>query len=253
MKIVSNKKILRQLESFQAELDRQKVAIEQIHNKTNEVLWGETFNSTICNSAWLLDKSFSPGRWAVGYPYLYILYRVLNEIKPKNILELGLGESTRMIAQYASSHNDAKHIVVEQENQWIDFFSNSNHLSKKTELIHLPAAERVFLEEERALIYEDFASTVGGSKYDFISIDGPGPSRSTLYARIDLLELIPNSISDSFCILFDDLDLEKCARTFRLVQEKFDDSGIDFSVGYYEGDKRVGIICSTDNKYLCSL
>ncbi len=62
-----------------------------------EILWAEIFRSVTDKSTWLKNRSFAPGRWALGYPALYILYRILNEMKPKSILELGLGQSTRMI------------------------------------------------------------------------------------------------------------------------------------------------------------
>lgn len=67
-----------------------------------EIRWGQIYNSTIAGSEWLKDQSVSPGRWAVGYNYLYILYRILNDVKPTNILELGLGQSTKLMAQYAA-------------------------------------------------------------------------------------------------------------------------------------------------------
>ena len=38
----------------------------------------------------LINLSFSPGRGAIGYPVMYVLYRVLNEFKPTSILELGI-------------------------------------------------------------------------------------------------------------------------------------------------------------------
>ena len=75
--------------------------LKDLKGRQSEVLWGEIFRDTIVNSIWLKDKSFSPGRWAAGYPFLYALYRVLDEARPKRILELGLGQTTRMIGQYA--------------------------------------------------------------------------------------------------------------------------------------------------------
>ena len=43
-----------------------------------EILWAQIFNNTISSSAWLKDASFSPGRAAVGYPFLYACYRILD-------------------------------------------------------------------------------------------------------------------------------------------------------------------------------
>ena len=78
---------------------------------SDEILWAEIFHDASSNSTWLHDKAFSAGRWAVGYQYLYSVYRILDEVKPKNILELGLGQSTRLLGQYASENVDVSHTV----------------------------------------------------------------------------------------------------------------------------------------------
>lgn len=77
-------------------------ALDELTGINREILWANAFHDTIIDSEWLKSKTFSPGRWGVGYQYLYVLYRVLNEIKPRNILELGMGQTTRMIGQYAA-------------------------------------------------------------------------------------------------------------------------------------------------------
>lgn len=46
-------------------------SIQEVKGINKEILWGEIFNNTVSNSDWLTDRSFSPGRWAVGYQYLY--------------------------------------------------------------------------------------------------------------------------------------------------------------------------------------
>ena len=68
-------------------------SIQEVKGINKEILWGEIFNNTVSNSDWLTDRSFSPGRWAVGYQYLYSVYRILDIIKPQSILELGLGKA----------------------------------------------------------------------------------------------------------------------------------------------------------------
>src|SRR5690554_7298280 len=69
-------------------------------DKNNKILqelnWSNVFNNTISDSEWFKNKSISPGRSAVGYPLLYVLYRILNDVKPLNILEFGLGQSTKI-------------------------------------------------------------------------------------------------------------------------------------------------------------
>ena len=50
-----------------------------------------------------------PGRWAaVGFPYLYVMYRVLNEVRPEMLLEIGTGQTTKMIWIYLRWNADAE-------------------------------------------------------------------------------------------------------------------------------------------------
>ena len=104
---------------------------------TNEIMWACIFNNAIDTETWLKNKSFYPGRWAIGYPVLYVLYRILNEVKPKSILELGLGQSTKMITQYAAAYEDVKHYVVEHDDEWIHFFERDTAVSANTEIVKL--------------------------------------------------------------------------------------------------------------------
>ena len=69
------------------ELKNISLQTSQIKKQTSEAVWAHIFHDTIVESTWLKDKTFSPGRWAVGYPYLYVMYRILNEVHPKRILE----------------------------------------------------------------------------------------------------------------------------------------------------------------------
>ena len=80
------------------------------------------FRDTIQDSEWLRYKNFSPGGWAVDYGVLYTLYRVLNDMKPKNIIEFGLGQSSKMFHQYGAYYRDTKIITCEHNNDWISFF-----------------------------------------------------------------------------------------------------------------------------------
>ncbi len=64
-------------------LKKQSLRLDQLYNMTDwdikvssKTMWAEIYNDTTEGSDWLTDTSFSPGRWAVGYQYLYVLYRI---------------------------------------------------------------------------------------------------------------------------------------------------------------------------------
>ena len=234
-----------------AEKARRQAADSARH--ASEAVWAQIFNNTISESLWLKDKTFSPGRWAVGYPYLYVMYRVLNETRPKRILELGLGQSTRMIAQYAAAFQDVEHIVVEQDKTWTEFFAQNTSLSPRTKIVHLPVVETNYLDDGRTLVYQDFEELCEGKKFDLVSSDGPAHSQSHKYRRVELVKLIPDHLADSFCIILDDFDVQECKNMWAVAKETFSRLNIPYGEGIYRGDKDVSMFTSINQKFLCSM
>ncbi|HBI61248.1 MAG TPA: hypothetical protein DDY31_08570 [Lachnospiraceae bacterium] len=219
----------------------------------DEIIWAEIFNNVISNSSWLTNKSFSAGRWAVGYQYLYVVYRILNEVRPKNILELGLGQSTRLFGQYAASDVEVQHIVVEHDPTWIQFFQQDFQLPSNSTIIQLEREYRVFREDDHVLAFKNFKETFVGEKFDFISIDAPLGGEAVIYARVDILELLPDVLADSFIIVVDDFNRQGEKNTVAVLEEILQENGILYVKGVYAGKKDCIVICSEDLKYVKSM
>ena len=224
---------------------------------SREILWSEIFNNTIIGCEWLKDVPFSPGRWAVGYSYLYVLFRILREIEPKRILELGLGQSTRMIGSYCSLHSDVKHIVVEHDENWSKFFIKSGKMSGQTELMHLDTEMVSFSPAGHPVrAYADFTKIFHNQKFELILIDAPIGGDMKELARIDVLQILPNCLADSFVILIDDTERIGEQGTVKLMKEKLNAAGVLFDISSrwrYAGEKDMILICSPDNSFLCTM
>ena len=227
--------------------------VKRCKGYASETVWAEIFNNVISDSRWLQNTSFSAGRWAVGYQFLYVMYRVLNEIRPQHILELGLGQSTRMIGQYASSHEQVEHFVVEHDLEWIDFFSRDFILSERSKIIKLDREMIPFKEAEAVRVFKGFEEQFSGRKFDFISIDAPFGGDMKQYARIDVLKMLPGCLADSFIIMIDDTERPGETNTVNAMKEQLKQSGITFAVGRYSGNKDCTVICSNDLKFVCSM
>ena len=219
----------------------------------SEAVWAEIYNSTITKSRWLKDKAFSPGRWAVGYPYLYVIYRILNEVQPQNILELGLGQSTKMIGQYTSYYKGVHHQVVEHDPEWIDFFKKNYSLSERTKLIQLNREFVSYKEAEKVRVFKDFSQTFKGQKFDFISIDAPLGGDMKEYARIDVLQMIPACLAEDFIIMIDDCERSGEKRTVMEMERVLQENQILYRKGKYSGKKDCIVIASNVLKFVCSM
>ena len=234
-----------------AEKARRQAADSARH--ASEAVWAQIFNNTISESLWLKDKTFSPGRWAVGYPYLYVMYRVLNETRPKRILELGLGQSTRMIAQYAAAFQDVEHIVVEHDPEWVEFFCNDFPLPKNTRVVMLEREMVPYKDADVVRVFKGFKETFQGQKFDFISVDAPLGADMKQYSRIDVLNLIPDGLNENFVIMVDDCNRVGETNTVKEIQGKMSEYQIDHQLGRYSGDKTSVLICPPRMGFLCSM
>ena len=234
---------------FRNESSRQ---IEVTQRKANEMIWAQVFNNSITCSEWLKNTSFSPGRWAAGYPFLFILYQVLSGTRPEKILELGLGQTTKMITQYAGYYK-YDHDVVEHDNSWIEHCKNIFELHEKTSVHLLDLEQRPYLNDQNVTTYKGFAEKFADKQYGLILIDGPFGGHEDIYARVDIMDILPNCLEKSFVILIDDYNRVCEKQMAELLKQAMFQHNIAFESGVYSGIKDTLIITSLNNHFFCSM
>ena len=214
----------------------------------SEQYWAHVYHDTILNSAWLNDKTVSPGRWAISYIVLYVLYRILNEIHPSSILECGLGQSSKLTMQYARANN-ANLMIFENNPEWLKFFEKQvPYASEYTTILDAEMVTIVPPHESRT--YHGFKQTIGSTKFNLVMIDGPLGSKH--YSRPQILDVVDN-LADSFVIMLDDMNRIGEQETWGVLKEKLVARGIKFVEKIYSSDKDLGVICSPDLEFLTSL
>lgn len=220
---------------------------------SKESVWAHVFNNTVANSSWLVRKSFSPGRWGVGYAYLYVLYRVLNEVHPRHILDLGLGQTSRMIAQYAAAHPDVEHVVVESSSEWIAFFQRDFQLPSNSRVIQADYAIEDYLGKCAVRVFKDLEKKLEGGRFDLVSIDAPIGGDMKCLSRVDLHRIAPKALADEFVVLMDDTErkpeMDSMIELHRILLE----AGISCSYATYDGMKECMVLASDSLKYLLTL
>lgn len=249
----SLQRILLKIEGNASEIVKLKSGLNDNSGYCKEILWAEIFESAAKNSLWLSDKTFSPGRWAVGYQFLYVMYRVLNEASPQNILELGLGQSTRMIAQYAMEHEGVEHIVVEDNQDWVSFFTGSFTMPSCSKIEMCETEMVPFQNAEQVRVYKGLKEKLKGRRFDFIAIDAPWGGDMKEYARIDVLQMLPDCLSENFVILFDDCQRLGEQHTAMEIEECLKHWGIAYKKGKYTGKKECIIFCAEHLGFLTTL
>lgn len=251
------KEMQKMVSDYNADYTKSFKDITQLQRDTlafaHENNWAFVFNNTVAESEWLTKKSLSLGRWAIGYQCSYVLYRVLNEVKPKHILELGLGQSTKIIGQYSNYYKEVQHTVVESDPQWIDFFTRDYPLDENTKILQCDYAMEDFQEHSGIRVFKGLDEKIKDKKYDLIIVDAPFGGDMNELSRIDILKNIPQCLNDSFVIIFDDINRLGERNTFNTVRKILDDNDITYAVGSYHGQNITGVIVSDDLKYIRSM
>lgn len=214
-----------------------------------ELLMAHKYHDTIADYEWLKYKGISPGGWAVDYGFCYTLVRILNTMRPENILECGLGQSSRLIHQYASFYNK-KAITCEHDASWVDFFEKE--IGKQYPInIKSFELEKITYKGAETLTYKTFSNSFNNEQFDLLLIDGPFGSEH--FSRPQAIQLSHDNLADSFCILMDDTERTGEQETIEEIKHNLSDRGIDYHIRTYANSKSHTIICSSDLAFLTTL
>jgi hypothetical protein len=213
-------------------------------------LKAQAFHDTITQCEWLKRRNLSPGGWAVDYGVLYTLFRVLNEYRPTNVLEFGLGESSKLIHQYASFFDNVQALTVEHDTKWKEFFMNSVKDFYDVN-VKIVAIEESLYKGYKTIRYKDVKDELPLVQYDLILVDGPFGSDH--YSRIQILDIIPSHLGSRFCIIFDDYNRKGEKETVRELLKKMQENNIKFKTAVFYGMKEHFLICSEDVGFLTTL
>lgn len=224
---------------------------DEIQQNQREILAHNRFNDMRKGVSWLTKEiQIIGGRWAVGYYYMYIMLHILLSKKPKSILEMGLGQSSKILINY-HINSKANYEIIEQNEEWLSFFLQENYIPEDVK-VHIKPVQKEYNAQYGTYIYTyGEIQDIIQRKYDLISIDGPWGSEGI--SRQDILSYIPGCLEDSFCIMLDDYGREGEKNMISELEKILKDNGIEYCKGIYKGDKEFCLIVSKDNSFLCSL
>jgi 16S rRNA G966 N2-methylase RsmD len=219
--------------------------------RLKELDWANVYHDSIRGDDWINKTSLNIGRWAGGYPFFYVLTRILKDTKPKRILELGLGESTKVISKFIENCNqNATHLIIEHDENWKNTFSEKFSLAKQSNIRICPLID-VNVHGYSNKMYENF-ETVAFGDFDFIVIDGPFGSNN--YSRYEIISKIKEFDSNNdFIILFDDTNRKGELETVQKIEEQLNLLDVPFYSATYEGLKSCTLICSKSFRFLTTL
>ena len=222
--------------------DRRKEELKLNAQVLQEILWSQVYRDSIRGVEPLEALSLNVGRWAVGYPFLYVLRRILKDFEIASVLELGLGESTKFVSTYMEHFlPNCKHHIIEHDKDWLDRFTANASLGKGSSIRLLPLIEHT-VKNKITVGYSDLSVAVN-DKYDLYIVDGP--CGTDHYSRYDIIRLISGQKTiDNIIVLFDDADRQGEKETIRDFISLLRSRKINYYIGQYKGMKEVKVIAT---------
>ena len=240
------------IRDFFLDKSAQKALLEGINHQNlmaAESLAATTFVNAIQNAKWLKYKSFYPGRWAVEYTFLLTLFRIFEHHKFSNLLEFGLGQTSRMVHQYADYYK-VPAITVEHDADWVAFTQKDTHNAYPINVKLLPL-EMIDYKGFTTRTYQGIKNAFENQKFDFILIDGPFGSEH--YSRSQIIHLVENNLAETFCIIIDDCNRIGEQETVAEVETALKKKDVKYAINKYQGLSDYVVICSENLKFLTSL
>ena len=223
--------------------------LQSIPKLVRECIYSNVLSNCTKNTEWLKQSNFTLTGGAANYSFIFILFKILDTLRINNILEFGLGQSSKVTTQYAKYKNpDSTLSIVEHNQEWIDYFKKELILSEKTQIYqkNLINFDLNGVESEK---YEPLDNIIGNKKFDLIIIDGPIGQDKT-YPRTNILDIIPEHLAESFVIILDDAERTGEKNTANLILKKLDDNNINYCKSYKVGAKTQLLITSKDYEFI---
>ncbi len=240
------KKIIKKIKNFFTYNETNINYLEEIKNTNREILFANIFQDSIANSDWLEDRSFSPFQSAANYSFLYKLFKIYDIWQPKNILEFGLGQSTRLTSQYIKNKNKkATAIVLDDSEQWIEIYKKQVFLSNRLQIIKRRTTD-FYYNGTKSLNsrYEKLPEILKGKKFNLIIIDGPVGGQE--YPRNNVIDLLDEYIAKEWLIVIDDAERKGEKNTISLLQKNLDAKGIAYKTFQVDAIKSQYFICAVE-------
>ena len=224
-----------ELDVLSQDIEKQKSELlEKVQNLQNkaqlqyqELNFADLLHDSTQNSPWLKDKNFALYGWAANYSFIYILFRILDNVQPTHILEMGLGQTSMVTSQYiANNKPEADLDIIENDESWIKVYEPKLAKSQNIKL-HQCDIEFFDYEGEQSRKYKELNKITGDKKYNLIIVDGPFGGAQKL-PRSNIVELVEHNLAQDFIIIFDDAERSGEQNTIAQTKAKLTSLGIEF-------------------------
>lgn len=147
------------------------------------------------------------GKWSIEPSLADHLADLILQEKPKNILELGSGLSTVLMAYALEANGEGKVLALEDDNlyvdrtrEWIEFHG----LSKIAKVEHAPIRNITITYDHHIYPWYSVDGHLKGAEFDFVLVDGPASNLGTM-ARWPAYFVLRPHLAHNAIIVCDDM------------------------------------------------
>ena len=218
-----------------------------------EMFWLQRYRDMAADADWLKKKAAFAGSCVspdVGYAYLYVLLRLLDEFHPRQLLEFNWGQSTKISAQYAAS-SGGKLTVLEHDRSRVEHFMRCWPLNWAGTEIQGSQLLRVQGHGVKGWYYSNFRKVTDGKRYNLILLKCPFGGGRCTSPHVELLTGISNMLDDDFAIMMDHIEDDDGAKVFEKIVKSLNEAGRTFVRREFSSPGRcIGLLASEKWKYV---
>jgi len=168
--------------------------------------------------AWLcerngVEKRFHPVRSAANHSLLWLLGRIVEENAVRNVIELGAGQTTRLLDALCRPR-DIPLLTLEDDAFWAEEIGRGvEHEVRRVPLV----PTRLGGPATRG---HDLSSLPDDARFDLVVVDGPRGTRRD--SRAGALDLLDAHLATDFIVVFDDAErlgerdtIDRCRKLLR--------------------------------------
>lgn len=188
-------------------------------------------------ASWIPAPLYPTGG-AAGPLLLYILIRTLNESEIDHVLDLGAGQTTRVVNAWAARGNG--HLVTfEQDPVWATSL-RAEVDRQHTRVLHLPLEEFSLNGTTLQWYSSPPPGTLPTTGFDLLIVDGPvGTERLSRYG---IIPHVPEWLNQEWAIIWDDLQRPADLESFALLIERLRSLGVAHDHIIIGGERIIGLV-----------
>ncbi len=224
--------------------------------KVNDTHFAVSLEGSMQRAGYQPQDFFIDG--AAATPSLQLLhFKILRLCQPQRVLELGSGQTTKLLSCYAKENSTAFLLTLEQDETWVNIL--------KPQLVHdyrhAPLQPTQFTCNGSQLAldtkwYAEQPELLAGG-FDYMLIDGPDnntPGTSFYpYSRSGILKYLPTLLAPSFVLVFDDAERYGEIMTIQACEAILKAAGTQYRCFSVHGIKTQVVFCSPDRSFLRSV